>query len=134
MNGFAVDTNIISFMLRKDRRLQERVYREVAEGPGVIIPPIAFYEIKRGLLAHNATEKMTRFERLCDMIGVDDMDVLTLDMAARIYAELKKAGRLIEDSDILIAASCLAHGYVLVTNNTKHFENIKNLQIVDWTK
>jgi predicted nucleic acid-binding protein len=125
MNGFAVDTNIISFMLRKDRKLQERVYKEVTEGPGVIIPPIAFYEIKRGLLAHNATEKMARFERLCDTIGVDDMDVETLDMAARIYAELKKTGRLIEDSDILIAASCLAHGYVLVTNNTKHFENIK---------
>ncbi len=134
MSGYAVDTNIISFLLRKDRKLQARVYKEVSDGEGVVIPPIAYYEIKRGLIDHHATDKMRQFEQLCTIIGVDEMDVETLDMAAKIYAVLKKEGRLIEDSDILIAASCLAHDYTLVTNNTKHFEHIEDLTIVDWTK
>ncbi|MCL2010406.1 MAG: PIN domain-containing protein [Synergistaceae bacterium] len=132
MNGYAVDTNIISFLLRGDRQLQERVYREANSGKGVIVPPIAYYEIKRGLIDYQAPAKLAAFERLCALLGVDVMDVETLDKAAKIYATLKKAGRLIEDSDILIAASCLAHGYTLITDNIRHFEQIEKLQIVNW--
>ena len=134
MSRYAVDTNIISFLLRGDRQLQDRVYKEADEGDGVIIPPIAFYEAKRGLIDYHAPVKLAAFERLCDMLGVDDMDMETLDAAASIYAKLKKAGRLIEDSDILIAATCLAHGYTLVTDNTRHFERVEGLQLVNWTE
>ena len=133
MNGYAVDTNIISFLLRGNRRLQERVYWEVNSGQGVIVPPIAYYEVKRGLINYHATAKLAAFERLCTLLGVDVMDVETLDKAANIYATLKKVGRLIEDSDIFIAASCLAHGYTLITDNTRHFKLIEELQLVNWT-
>jgi predicted nucleic acid-binding protein len=68
------------------------------------------------------------------VLGVDEMDVETLDKAAVVYASLKKAGRLIEDSDILIAASCLAHGYTLITDNTRHFERVGGLQFVNWAE
>ena len=132
MSGYAVDTNIISFMLRGDRQLQERVYREANDGAGVIIPPIAYYEIKRGLISVQATVKLAAFERLCKMLGVGEMDVETLDKAAGIYASLKKAGKLIEDSDILIAASCLAHDYTLITDNTRHLERVGGLLHVNW--
>jgi predicted nucleic acid-binding protein len=133
MSGYAIDTNIISFLLRKNKKLQEKVYMESNYGQGVTIPPIAFYEVKRGLLDANATAKLSAFENLCSMLGVDDLDMNTLDNAASIYANLKKNGQLIEDADILIAASCVTHDYVLVTNNTKHFINIDGLQTVDWT-
>ena len=134
MSGYAVDTNIISFILRKDRKLQEKVYREANEGDGVIIPPIVYYEIKRGLIDYNSVEKLTKFEQLCSMLGVDKMDADTLDKAANIYVSLKKKGRLIGDSDILIAATCLAHDYTLITDNTKHFEQVEGLKIVNWVE
>ncbi|MCL1820604.1 MAG: PIN domain-containing protein [Oscillospiraceae bacterium] len=134
MNGYAVDTNIISFMLRGDRQLQDKVYREVNGGKGVVIPPIAYYEIKRGLINYQAPIKLAAFECLCNLLGVDVMDSETLDSAAGIYAVLKKSGCLIEDSDILIAASCLAHGYTLITDNTRHFERIDGLRIVNWSE
>jgi predicted nucleic acid-binding protein len=38
-----------------------------------------------------------------------------------------------EDADILMAAYCLQNNYIFVTNNTKHFCNIKNLPITDWS-
>ena len=134
MSGYAMDTNIVSFLLRGNKQIQERVYREANGGKGVIIPPIAYYEIKRGLIASNATVKLAAFEHLCNMLGVDVMDAKTLDRAAEIYASLKKTGRLIEDSDILIAASCLAHDCILVTDNTRHFDRIDGLQWVNWAK
>jgi predicted nucleic acid-binding protein len=133
MSCYALDTNIISYLLRGNRELQKRIYREVNDGGGVIIPLIAYYEIKRGLVDSNATTKLTAFERLCYMLGMDDMDVKTLDVAANIYASKKRQGSLIEDADILIAASCIAHGYVLVTNNERHFAGINGLCVANWS-
>jgi len=134
MSGYAVDTNIISFMLRGDRELQAKVYREANEGAGVVIPPIAYYEIKRGLINNQAPTKLAAFERLCGLLGVDVMDAESLDKAAEIYSVLKKSGRIIEDSDILIAASCIAHDYTLITDNTRHFERVEGLKHVNWVK
>ena len=55
-----------------------------------------------------------------------------MNMASIIYADHKNAGTLIDDTDILIAAQCITHGHTLVTRNTRHFERIKGLQLVDW--
>ena len=78
--------------------------------------------------------KLMAFEQLCNMLGVGEMNVETLNKAAGIYAALKKVGQLIEDSDILIAATCLVNDYTLITDNTRHFERIDGLQIVNWVE
>jgi predicted nucleic acid-binding protein len=48
-------------------------------------------------------------------------------------AQLRKAGNIIEDLDIAIAAHAMAWDLQLVTNNTSHFRRIKKLRLVDWT-
>ena len=45
---------------------------------------------------------------------------------------LRKSGNLIEDFDIMIAATAIAHNCILVTNNESHFKRIPNLQIENW--
>ena len=45
---------------------------------------------------------------------------------------LQQDGRVIADADILIAATTLRYGAVLVTNNTRHFKRISGLNLVDW--
>jgi len=134
MNCYALDTNIISYLLRGNRELQERIYREVNNGGEVIIPLIVYYEIKRGLVDSLATIKLAAFERLCNMLNMDEIDIKTLDIAANIYANKKRQGNLIEDADILIAASCIAHKYTLVTNNERHFVGINGLRVANWVK
>ena len=57
-----------------------------------------------------------------------------MDVAANIYAERKAVGRLVDDGDLLIAAQCINNGYILVTNNAKHFHDIFGLEIIDWTQ
>ncbi|MCL1808532.1 MAG: type II toxin-antitoxin system VapC family toxin [Clostridiales bacterium] len=133
MNGYAVDTNIISFLLRGNQKLQDKVYNETAEGKIVAIPPIAYYEVRRWLIERHAAVKLSAFEELCEKLGVDALDTESLDKAADIYASLKKSGKLIDDADILIAASCIAHEYTLITNNIRHFNRIAELKIEDWT-
>jgi tRNA(fMet)-specific endonuclease VapC len=50
----------------------------------------------------------------------------------KIKASLKSKGKIIEDFDILIASIAIVNHYVLITNNTEHFERIGNLQVQNW--
>ena len=43
---------------------------------------------------------------------------------------LKQTGNIIEDIDIIIAATCIVYNLTLVTMNKKHFSRIKKLDLV----
>lgn len=130
---YALDSNIISQLLKDNDRVYTRYFDVLSRGDKCTIPLIVYYEVRRGLKANDANRKMRSFERLCLALGVDDLTQTDMNTAADIYAERKLRGTPIEDADLLIAAQCLTRGYTLVTNNTKHFKNIKGLGIVDWT-
>jgi predicted nucleic acid-binding protein len=134
MNTFALDTNIISYLLRHNPVVSARLRRENDSGNMIAIPPLVYYEIKRGLLADKSKKRLRSFENFYEDIGIGEMTLEAYDEASRQYASLRQIGRPTGDADILIAAFCLVNGYTLVTNNTKHFEHIKGLQLVDWTQ
>ena len=134
MNVYVLDTNIISYYLRGNEVVANNIFHALVNGHSLIIAPIAYYEIKRGLLAINANERLNEFDKLCNLFGVGLLDNSILDVAAGIYAELKLTKRRIEDADILIAAFCRCWKFCLVTNNTRHFAHIQGLTILDWTK
>jgi len=56
-----------------------------------------------------------------------------LEEAIKVYVQERRAKRNTEDADILIAAFCLHNSYILVTDNTKHFQDIADLHLVNWT-
>ena len=134
MRKYALDSNILSYILKGDIEVLERVESESLAGSEISIPPIVYYEVKRGLLAVNSTNKMKMFLSLCSENAVGNMDVGVMDIAADIYASFRKVGRGVEDADILIAAFCLAHGYTLVTHNVRHFEGVVGLKMEDWKR
>ena len=57
---------------------------------------------------------------------------LPLESAIDIYVQERKEKRNIEDADVFIAAFCIHNNHILVTDNAKHFENIKGLHTVNW--
>jgi predicted nucleic acid-binding protein len=129
---YALDTNIISYILRGDKNLKSRLRQEELKGNISVIPLMVYYEVKRGLLSKDATGKMKSFEELCAAWEVYDLTKSDMDEAARIYADLRRVGRPIDDGDLLIAAQCITNGYTLVTHNTKHFEGVEGLAVEDW--
>ena len=132
MTIFALDTNIISYLLKQDQQVISRM-KEVAKlNHGCIIPPVAFYEVKRGLLAANSTKHFRQLEKLLDDFPVGEMPLAAWDEAARLYAIQRQRGNMIEDADLFIAAFCLTGNHTLVTNNIKHFEMIEGLICTNW--
>ena len=41
-------------------------------------------------------------------------------------------GKSIGDCDTMIAALGLQHNNIVVTNNVKHFQRVKNLVVINW--
>jgi tRNA(fMet)-specific endonuclease VapC len=53
-------------------------------------------------------------------------------VAGDILANMRRTGRARSIEDILIASSAITHDLILVTANTRHFSNIKDLKIENW--
>ena len=134
MNIYVLDTNIISFYLKGNKVVANNIVRALVNGDSILVAPIAYYEIKRGLMAVGSQKRLKEFDKFCELFGVGRLDNNILDIAASIYAEQRRKGRMIEDADIFIAAFCKYKSFSLVTNNTKHFEQIPDLVLFDWTK
>ena len=58
----------------------------------------------------------------------------SLDIYAKEKARLRKAGMVIDDFDLLIGSTAIAHKITLVTNNSAHFKRLKGIEMEDWTK
>jgi tRNA(fMet)-specific endonuclease VapC len=134
VNVYALDSNIISFYLRGNTTVIENMERTINEEHTIIITPIAYYEVKRGLLMINATKQLRKFESLCNLFPVGELGDYLLEDAIRIYVQERKAKRNTEDADIFIAAFCMHNNYILVTDNIKHFQGITGLLKVNWAE
>ena len=132
MKQYALDSNIVSYYLKGNKTVIEKITSEAEDENSIIIPPIVFFEVKRWLLATNAVKKLTLFGAMCSKAGMGVIDKITLETASEIYSDLQKRGITIGDNDILIAAYCIQHDLTLVTNNELHFKHIANLQTINW--
>jgi predicted nucleic acid-binding protein len=128
---YALDSNIVSYYLKGDKKLIERINHEIKNG-SIIVPPIVYFEVKKWLLKNKAHSKLMAFENVLAKYGVDTISKGVLDISLSIFLHLQANGIIIDDADIVIAGYCIENGYTLVTNNTKHFERIENLYIENW--
>ena len=133
MSVYALDSNILSFYLKGNAAVIENIERAINDEHSIIITSIAYYEVKRGLLLINAIKQLERLMGFCDLFPVGEFGDYLLEDAIHIYVQDRKAKRNTEDADIFIAAFCIHNNYILVTDNTRHFENIDNLQIENWS-
>ena len=134
---YALDTNIVSYMLREDRNKEvvKRFRAEVKQGHGYVIPPLCYYEITWWLLRKKATAQMHSFQELYKNAFIKvSMNEADFHKAAQIRADLDERGQPIgkQDNDIFIAAYCINHDFVLVTNNLDDFKRIDGLKLVNW--
>ena len=133
MSTYALDTNIISHIVKGDKELSTRVAQELTSGNAIAVPPVVLYEIRRWLLFNKSGNRSEIFESFLNDSLIEDMEISAFETAAVEHARLRRDGYTLDDADLLIAGFCLDNGYVLVTNNIKHYSLIDGLNIEDWT-
>jgi len=132
MTTYAMDTNIVSYVLKNDVEVINSYRREAEQGHEFVMLPIVYYEITRWLLERNATKLHTAYNEMCISIPLANTAREVWSKAADLYAHTRRTGMPISDADLLIAAFCLVNNYTLVTNNIRHFDSIQGLKLTNW--
>jgi tRNA(fMet)-specific endonuclease VapC len=55
------------------------------------------------------------------------------DVYAKEKARLKKAGKILDDFDLLIGATAIHNNLTLVTRNVSDFDRLNGIEIENWT-
>lgn len=131
MSKYLLDTNIVSFYLKGDESLKEKVLNNI---DSIVISIISYYEIVSGLQSINANKRIAEFEKFCELVDIVNLDKSSIIASCRIYSTLKRSGNLIDDIDILIAGIAVSNHLVMVTDNTQYFNRIDDLKVENWKK
>lgn len=128
-----LDTDTLSeVMTARHAHVEQRARDYLATHGSFTFSIITRYEILRGLKVKRATRQIGAFEGRCRASRVLPLTDEIVVRAADIYAQLWHSGQLIGDADILIAATALVHGLVLVMNNLAHFTRVEGLESQSW--
>jgi tRNA(fMet)-specific endonuclease VapC len=130
MDAVLLDTDVFSFLART-RDTRGDAYRPYVEGKTVAISFITVGEIYFGAEKKGWSRKTlsTFLERLKAVVVVpSDHDVCRV--YGQLRAGLQKAGIVVRDNDLWIAACAVRHSITLISNNRKHFEKIPGLQLI----
>lgn len=133
MDEALLDTDILSEVLKaKDARVLSKAEQYLTDHGRLSFSAITFYEVIRGMLAHRATGQMAKFMERASGSDVTAISTPVLLRAADLWARARAGGHPRDDADLIIAATALEVGRVLVTGNTAHFAWIDELRLEDW--
>lgn len=128
---FLIDTNIIIYRLKNMGNVNANFLKY--KNDDMFVSVISYGELVFGAKKSSAVEKnLQTVEAVKSIFPLIDVDADVMDVFGEIKAHTQKTGKVIDDMDLLIAASAISNKMTLVTHNTKHFENIPNLKIADW--
>ena len=127
-----LDTDIISYYFSGNVKIKEKISELIEKEEKIAITIINVYEILKGLRYNNNKQLEREFRELLENINVYSIDEDVILIAADVSSILRKKGKTIGDADILIAAIVMTNNGILVSNNTKHYENISRLNLINW--
>lgn len=118
---YLCDTNIVSEAMRRSPNRDLLLWFESLDT--VIISVITVEEIRCGLAHKDAHRQLGWFEEFC-RIGCEVLPVskAIATRAGILRGQLRKAGRLQTQADMLIAATASRHGLTLATRNVADFD------------
>jgi tRNA(fMet)-specific endonuclease VapC len=127
-----LDSDIISYYFSANTKIKEKILETIDNDENICTTVINVYEILKGFRWKNSEKKEKQFKEFLEDITIFTIDNDVMDIAANLYSDLRKNGKTIGDADILIAAIVIRNEGTLVSNNTKHYEDINQLKLINW--
>ncbi len=132
--GRLIDTSILIESERGRLDLEKHTAQQDEE---FFLSVVSVSELLHGV--HRAKEPHIRSKRAASVEGmlrlfsILDIDILTARTHSRIWAELGSHGQIIGPHDLWLAATCIAHGLIMVTANVREFSRVPGIEIETWT-
>lgn len=131
---YMLDTNICIYTIK--HKPPEVIKNFLRHNPDeMCISSITYAELMHGVEKSQAVER----NRMAITLFLSAITILPFNQYAaeeygKVRAELERKGTPIGLMDMLIAGHARAEELVLVTNNTREFFRVENLEVEDWTK
>jgi tRNA(fMet)-specific endonuclease VapC len=132
--GLMIDSNILIGFERQ--AIDVNAFIQGREEETFFVSVISASELLHGV--HRAKNRKTKATRLAFVEAVlASMPILDIDLAtarchSQLWSDLSKRGNMIGVHDSWIAATCLAHGLKLVTENKREFQRVPGLDLEAW--
>nr|WP_083778622.1 PIN domain-containing protein [Oscillochloris trichoides] len=128
---YILDTDTCVAWLRTNTNIRQRVTQVGPAALGVSIVTVA--ELRYGAsCSAQATANHQAIDGFLSGLAIISIDPAIARQFGDVKAMLRVRGQLLEDADLLIAATALTYHLTLVTNNTHHFARIANLDLENW--
>ncbi|MCL4522666.1 MAG: type II toxin-antitoxin system VapC family toxin [Acidobacteria bacterium] len=125
---YLIDTDCVIHHLKGIRSVTAHIAQIKSQGLALSI--ISYAELWEGAYfsrePSGSQAKLDEFLSGVALLGVDEEIARQFGL---LRGTLRKSGKTIGDFDLLIAATALRHGLMLLSNNRKHFENVPGLRI-----
>lgn len=102
----------------------------------IVVSAITYAEMRFGAIGKKSSPKHNVIvdEFMSRIESVLPWDKEAVDATTKVKKHLSDIGTPIGANDNAIAGHAIAAGCILVTNNTKEFERVSELNIEDWTE
>ena len=128
---FLIDTDIIIYSLKQYPLVKKNFNSHLNDLKKISV--ITYGELVFGAKKSKDYHKnMAAVHRISELFPVVEVSESIMEAFADIKAALYKKGNIIDDMDLIIAATAITMNYTLVTNNEKHFSRIPGLLIDNW--
>jgi tRNA(fMet)-specific endonuclease VapC len=125
---YLIDTDWVIDHLNQIDRVVNRLKELRPQGLALSI--ISLAELSEGVqYSRNPDQSQQALDAFLEDVSVLGIDDEICTIFGRERGRLRKAGQLIGDFDLLIAATGLHYGLTVLTNNRQHFERVEGLQI-----
>ncbi|MCH6198205.1 type II toxin-antitoxin system VapC family toxin [Aquiflexum sp. LQ15W] len=121
-----LDTGILIEYFRKKEKSKSVFFNLTKSYTSFAVSILTKYEI---FVGSNETQ-IIFWNSFFDKIMVIPFDENCLQESVKIYKDLKSKNKLIDIEDIFISGSAIASKLKIATLNKKHFERVKNIELI----
>jgi len=126
-----INSSVFIALERRGQRLHDLA--AVVPDEPLALASITASELLAGVHRADSPERRLRreafVEAVLERVPVLPFELRTARVHARIWAQLVSGGQSIGAHDLLIAATALAHGYAVLTQNRREFERVPGLVV-----
>ena len=128
---YCLDTNIVIYYQNNIKKIVDKLLS--CDPDSLCITHISRAELFYGAYKSLKIEQnLNTQQEFCAEIKILNSSEKSDKIFGELKARMNKSGKVVADLDLLIASICLANDLILVTNNTKHFQNIEGLKLENW--
>jgi len=132
--GVLLDTNILIEYERQRFDLAPFIHDRATESVciSVVSASELLHGVQRALTPAGRARRQAFVEAILDRLPVLPIDLAVARVHADLWSRLTKKGSMIGLHDSWLAATCLVHGFSVVTLNRREFLRVPGLKVETW--